>query len=277
MNNKNKQSFNKNQDYSQISAKDKLDLISCGYIRKYFATRNRNPNDIACVIVKFLFNDWKFDYFRHSCDHYKKSSVHGIYNNGKTARCDCDVGPFGACHSLYRVSHGMKPNSGIYDIRMKVDEINSDNCWSAIGITTATYDYGCSPLGTLNCWSYKDDCIGWSSFDYDKKDWCYTAPYSNMKNGLLVGSSSYGEKVQDNIFIQSKFVYQSNNKFYKDGLPYIKNGDTIIMKYDSNNNILSFYKLNDNKLNAQISNLPKDKILYWFVGRYSQQLSVTIL
>ena len=273
MNNKNKQSCNKNKDYFQISVKNKLDLISCGYIRKYFSTRNINPNDIGCVIVKFLFNDWKFDYFRHSCEYYEKSSVHGIYNNGKTARCDCHAILLDACHSLYRVSHGMEPNSGIYEIRMKIDEINNDNLWSAIGITTASYDYGCSPVGTLDCWGYKNDCIGWSSFDHDKND-CNTRPFSNMKNGLLIG---YGHKVQDNIFIKSKFVYQSNNKFYKDGLPYIKNGDTIIMKYDSNNNILSFYKLNDNKLNAQISNLPKDKIFYWFVGRYSQQLSVTIV
>ena len=205
--------------------------------------------------------------------------MHGIHNNGKTAYCSCDDIGIDSCHSIYRVSFGMEPNSGIYEIRMKIDEISSCNRWSAIGTTT---DTNCNELilDYSTYWGFSDGCIGWSSFN--KKDFSAAVDtsaitFSNMKNGLFLGSRGWGTNTQENIFIKSKFMYKSNNEYYKNELPYIKTGDRIIMKYDSNNNVLSFFKSNDVKLNAQISNLPKDQILYWFVGRFSQQLSVTIV
>ena len=260
--------MNKVIDYSQVSVKDKLNLLSCGYIGKYFASKNRNPNDIACIIVQFLLYIWKFDivHFEYCCNRYTKSNGHGISNDGKTVRCDCVSDGIWShrCYSLYRVSFGMKPNSGIYEIRMKIDAINNDNHWSAIGITIAGID------DTRNYWGFNNKYLGWSSFGP-----CANKSFLNMKNGLLIGATSGGLDVQDNIFIKSKFMYKSNNQYYKNGLPNIKTGDTIIMKYDSNNRILSFYKSNDVKLDAQISNLPNDKTLYWFAGRYSTELSVT--
>ena len=210
---------------------------------------------------------------------FSKSSAHGIYNNGKTILCDCDENDFwhNACYSLYRISFGMKPNSGIYQIRMKIDEINNVNRWSAVGITIESIDDEKldKDYYSRNYWGYSNNYIGWSSYHvirYAKIISC-----SNMKNGLLIGASNSGQNVQDNIFIKSKFLYKSNNQYYENGLPNINNGDTIIIKYDSNNSILSFYKTNDAKLNAQISKLPKNKTFYWFAGRYSRQFSVAIV
>ena len=108
-------------------------LLSCGFIGEYFASKNLNPKHIATIILKFLDNDWKFDYFETSCTEYKKTLYdYGIFNNGKTVKCDCHVDY--CCYSLYRISLGMHPNSGIYDIKMKIDEINTKDRWSAIGI-----------------------------------------------------------------------------------------------------------------------------------------------
>ena len=250
------------------SDKDVLHLLSCGYICKYFATKNINVKDIACIVVKFLFNDWKFDYLEHSCNQLNnKSNLHATYNNGKNATSDCDGGH--RCYSLHRVSFGMAPNSGIYDIKMKIDKIGSSKRWSAIGITCDNYQS--KPSEYCPYWGYSNDYVGWSSYRNG-----YNNTYSNMINGLLFGARN-GIDIENNIFIKSKFVYKSNNQFYKEGLPYIKTGDTIIIKYNSNSSILSFFKANDSKLNAQICNLPKDKTFYWFVGTFAQKFSVTIV
>ena len=121
---------------------------------------------------------------------------------------------------------------------------------------------------TIEYWGYLDEYIGWST---------YNAPhhrFANLQHGFLLGKK---EKKMDNIFIKSNFEYKSNNQFYKKKLPNIKTGDTIIMKYDSNDHVLSFYKSNDAKLNSKIVNLPSDKTFYWFVGRFCDILSVTIV
>ena len=65
---------------------------------------------------------------------------------------------------------------------------------------------------------------------------------------------------------------------YKDRLPGFESGDIIQLSYDSNNGILSFFKENDNdKLNAQISNLPKENTYYWFVGRCWGKMSLSVI
>ena len=35
----------------------RLHLLSCGYIRKYLLSRDINPDDVAQIIAKFLFED----------------------------------------------------------------------------------------------------------------------------------------------------------------------------------------------------------------------------
>ena len=37
-------------------------LLSCGYMRKYLASKNVNPADIGHIVTKFLYQDWKFDH-----------------------------------------------------------------------------------------------------------------------------------------------------------------------------------------------------------------------
>ena len=69
------------------ATKEKLHVLSCGYLRQYFSSRNRNPVDIAQIIVTFLDNDWKFDYFYDNLN--KGPKVHGIKNNGKLPSGEC--------------------------------------------------------------------------------------------------------------------------------------------------------------------------------------------
>ena len=251
-----------------ISGENGLYLLSCGYIRPYFGAKNRNPKDIGYIITKLLYEDWKFDYFETSC-YSGHGDTHGIYNDSKTAKCDC-LDTDHSCYSFYRVSCGMNPNSGIYDIKMRIDDIKNGKRWSAIGITCNTD----KQVDSYNSdyWGYLNDHIGWSSFDHSRE--FYSSTFRHMQNGLLC-CAPFG-KENENIFVKNKFVYTSQNQFYKKQLPHIKTGDTIIMRYDSNNHILSFYKSNDLKLNAQISNLPKDKTFYWFAGRFCGEFSVTI-
>ena len=74
----------------KVSQKERFHLLACGYLRKYF--RLNNPKDIAHIVAKFLPIDWKFDYFY---DYYNKwipkvANIHGIYNDGKTIKCNRD-------------------------------------------------------------------------------------------------------------------------------------------------------------------------------------------
>ena len=242
--------------------KDKLHLVSCGYLREYCISRNTNPKDIAQIIAMFLYVGWTFDY----C-YEKAGSDHGIYENGKTVKCDSL-----ACFCFYRVSYGMVPNSGIYNIKFKIDRIRSDNIYkcNAIGMTCNTDDTNNSVSGG-KYWYCSHDYIAWSTFDHDNQ----LQDHQNLPNGLLCG---YAKTYQDNnIFIKSKFIYKSNNQHYKQGLPPVKPNDTIILQYDSNNNSLSFFKSNNDKLNSSIINLPKGKTFYWIVGHSTREMSVTIV
>ena len=92
------------------SNNDKRQLLSCGYLRKYFSSKNVNPTDIASILSKFLPIDWKFDYFHD----YRNAglSQHGIENNGKTLKCNCTLN---SCYCFFiSYSFAMKPNSGKY-------------------------------------------------------------------------------------------------------------------------------------------------------------------
>ena len=106
----------------------RLHLLSRGYVRKNFNTRNINPCDIAQIIVKFLFQDWKFDY----CFDFgnQGSTIHGIKNNGKTIECNCKY----SCYCFYSIfSIGMKPKSGKHRIKFKINKIHN-SCANIIGI-----------------------------------------------------------------------------------------------------------------------------------------------
>ena len=249
---------------SNSNDKASLHLISCGYLRKYFNEKNANPKDIAQIIVSYLYQDWKFEYFGDD-DNYgenrSKTEHHGIYNNGKTIKCNDEY----YCFCFYRVSLPMIPNSGIYNIKFKCDKLNGNYQCNAIGITSNAHESNNSQSFT-NYWFYSQDYIAWSAFGEEDDD---------LPNGLLCGfTADYQDK---NIFVVTKSVYKSNNQYYKQRLPGFKTGDTIVLQYDSNNNRLSFFKSNDDKLNACITNLPKDKTFYWIVGHQYGLMEITIV
>ena len=92
-------------------------------------TRNRKCNNI----------DWKLGYFYDFSDRGKTQGIHGIYDNGKTFICQHD-GKYGlACNCFARISFGMKPNTGVYKIRINIDTICSDYKRNMIGITCNTH------------------------------------------------------------------------------------------------------------------------------------------
>ena len=217
--------------------------------------------------AKYNNVDWKFSYFydyRRPKDRFKR--IHGIYDNGKTLECEYDKWDGCACFS--RISFGMKPNSGKYKIKFKINIINNTSRLNAIGITCNTHSTNNSQ-SKHNYWYYSHDYIAWSSLDNQGKD------HKNVPNGLICGGS---DKHQcGNIFILSNFEYMSNNDSYLQRLPYYKSGDIIELRYDSNNNALSFFKSNDPLLNSKIVNVAKDKTFYWIVGHSHKKMSVTIL
>ena len=208
--------------------------------------------------------DWKFNYF---CDRSSRGkSVHGIYDNGKTFQCKYDS--ILGCQCFSRVSFGMKPNSGKYKIKFKINKINNKYIGNAIGITCNTHKTNNSQH-KYNYWFFSHEYIAWSSWDSKGTD------HKNVPNGLICGR---GDDYQPhNIFVLSKFQYMSNNNSHLKRLPPYKSGDIIELQYDSNNNSLSFLKSNDLLLNSTIINLPKDKAFYWIVGHNRKEMSVTIL
>ena len=250
--------------------KERLHLLACGYLRQHLTNKKINPKDIGQIIAKFLYEDWKFGYFYDYKGHNKNEKqiqVHGIYDSGKTVKCNYDTRAFSNCLCFYRISFGMVPNSGIYKIKFKIDKIHSDinfRC-NGIGITANTHSTNNAKYDDY--WYCAHEYIAWSSCS--KKD-----NIQKMPNGLICGYTD--QYHSHNIFTQSQFVYKSNNQYYKDRLPPVQPNDTIILQYDSHNNVLSFSKSNDPKLDSAISNLPKDKTFYWIVGHSYGQMSITI-
>ena len=117
------------------SSKVKLNLVACGYLRKYFNVKNIDPIDIVGILVKCLHIDWKFDYFCDIKDRGQESGIHGIYNNGKTSICRYE----GGCPCFYRVSFEMRQNLGIYKIKFKINNMNNEVNDNMIGITCNTH------------------------------------------------------------------------------------------------------------------------------------------
>ena len=248
----------------------RLHLLSCGYIRKYLTSRNVNPCDIGCIVVKFLFQDWKFDYFYDFLNN--GATIHGIENNGKTLKCNCAADD--VCYCFFSIfSFGMKPQSGKYKIKFKINAISNDCYPNIIGIISKKINQERIQILQNNNddrYMYEwdnglSDYIGWSA-DTRK-------PQVFMKNQLFLG---WNDKT--NIFYKNNFIYCSNNKNYKTRLPAIKTGDIIVLEYNSDLSILSFSKENDNgKLDSYISNLPQDLIFYWFVGHCWGEMTLTVV
>ena len=213
--------------------------------------------------------DWKFDYFYDWKNRGKEKGMHGIYDNGKTVICKHDL----YCQCFYRVSFGMKPNSGLYKIKIKINNVNNETRpGNIIGITSNTNETNNSQT-KHNYWACSYDYIGWSSLDTNSNINFQNDP--NVPNGLVCGGNDNYQP--QNIFVLSKYSYVSNNNWYKKQLPFIKSGDIVEMVYDSDNLELSFGKSNDQLLDSKIINVPKNQTFYWMVGHRYKPLSMTIV
>ena len=62
-----------------------------------------NPEDISTMIFKYLYEEWRFDYFYDDKSDSDATRTHGIYNNGKTVKCNITSGLCGSCICFYRV------------------------------------------------------------------------------------------------------------------------------------------------------------------------------
>ena len=246
-----------------------LRLLSCGYIRKYL-TRNVNPSDIGSIVAKFLFQDWKFDYLYDYGN--QGPAQHGIRKNGKKIQCSTNDNR--DCNCFYSMfSYAMKPQSGKYKIKFKIEYIWRFSYGNTIGIISENCKNDEKIKNNESSdknmmWSeYLHDYIGWSSFG--------RSPYFTTRlHGLFYGDE---QNFKNNIFCKNNFRYCSNNENYQKGLPEIRSNDIIVLEYDSDLSILSFSKENDNGiLNSYISNLPKNETFYWFVGHQRGGISLTV-
>ena len=221
-----------------------------------------NPNDKI---------SWKFDYIYDWGN--KGPKMHSIENNGKNLVCNCDND---TCRCFYiAFSFGMKPQSGKYKIRIKINDICNGGSANVIGIISQH-----SKNNTIRKTNQNNDnnkTLYWFNQLYDYIGWSASGRQDDkhLPNGLLCGWNDSSSK--NNIFRNNNFVYSSNNEDYSDRLPVFKSGDIILLSYDSNNGILSFCKENDNgKLDAQISNLPKENTYYWFVGHHWRKMCLSV-
>ena len=138
----------------------------------------------------------------------------------------------------------MKPQSGKYKIKIKIDNINNDSKANTIGVisqdsknnTIIKNNQNNDDYKTLEWYNQLYDYIGWSA--------CSREDDTQLAYGLHCGRNKSSRN--NNIFRRNNFIYNSNNENYKDRFPWINSGDIITLSYDSNNGILSFYKENDN-------------------------------
>ena len=247
-------------------ARLRLHLLSCGYIKRYLTNRNVNPSDMAQIVVQFLFENWYFDY----CYDYKNKGkkMHNIENNGKTLKCNCRN--IYNCWCFYSTfSCNMKPQSGKHKIKFKINKIYNHNYGNIIGIISNNFKINENIMKKDNNFKWEDLCdyIGWSASDYDNNQ--------RLPNGLYCGPDKV---MKNNIFHKNNFIYVSNNENYKKRLPLYKNGDTVVLEYDSDLSILYFSKENDNgELDACIKNLPKNETFCWFVGQCCGNMCLTVV
>ena len=266
-----------------------VDRIAMNYVNMNGEEKEtQHQEQKASNIDKTNKVDWRFNFHYDYRNHGSK--MHGIENSGqsifssiffgkdsrhgKSVKCNWKD-DYQCCRCFCTMSNnGMKPNSGIYSIKMKINKI--DNRWNRgniIGITSEKYDNNHKKINYYanyyNWFDQSNNYIGWSACD--KQD------DIELPNGLYCGFGDNGRK--NNIFRKNNFVYQSKNGNYKTRLPGFKDGDILVLSYDSVLNQLSFFKeTDDGKLNSFIENLPKNMIFYWFVAHWDKNpISISIV
>lgn len=233
-------------------------------------------NDLIKLIAVYSTTliQWKWDYdcmhvFGENYDYH----THTFSRNKQTLECNVKSKRIAGngkslfvqpCNCCFQCNIEMKPNSGIYTIKLKIDKIkNSSTYMNMVGITS-----GMSDRNKMHYWDTTPSHIGWCAYDSNN--------IGINIHGLTCESTA---NVQENSIFYKKpnrCIYQSRNDNYKNRLPTIDNDDVLILIYDSNKNELNFTKENDEKLDAFISNLPADTIFYWMVGHNSDTMSITI-
>ena len=258
--------------------------------------------DTMKEMITFKVNekiDWKFD---ASCDYGKFSNdtskaKHFIEDDGKTLKCTAN----GGCYFFYSMFSAMsdndekeqlfamKPNSGIYTIKITIGDISGKNTnANVIGIIGA--DAGTASGDDSKDNNDDDDDDDWYTNSCDYLGWSTSSKDDvNLPYGLLCGGDY--SSMMNSIFRRGGkkgkvgFRYKSKNDNYKSRLPCINSGDRIVLTYNSNLNVLSFSKehkkeeeeKNDKvELNSYVCDLPKKTTFFWFVGHSRGKMTVTI-
>ena len=233
---------------------------------------------------------WRFDFFYDSYD--RQSAVHGIENNYTCIKCKHD----GSCYCFAVIKNvGMQSNSGIYQIKLKINEISNDNFTygNIVGLVSDCNFIKPSKKGNYKEWfKASNDWIGWSACQYENN--------IHLPNGLFCG---YGDaqRRDKNMFRKNGFVYNSHNGKYLSKLPAYRSGDIVVLTYNSDIGQLSFKLFKKNTKNnndkndsnynnnnhgtkdelssvdSYISNLPGDLTFYWFFGHVYKSMSITIV
>ena len=247
------------------------------------------------VVSKMNDVRWRFDFCYDFRNRNQGSQVHGISNNGRRFECHHNHDFFGFLCFSSIIKCGMICNSGIYQIKLKIDKIDnsSPGYGNIVGLTSDNFGDGSIALGQYNGeydWTLNSfNWIGWSGCDREDD--------VRLPNGLYCGAGSADSRA-DNIFRVSGFKYLSRNGRYSKRLPGYGSGDIISLIYNSDLGQLSF-KLFRNKntntnntnnngssnenieevslLDSYIYNLPRDLTFYWFIGHWRKPMSVTIL
>ena len=165
--------------------------------------QHKHPDMDATKIKMVRYNvvDWHWDY----CNKPNGLFTKHIKNNKKTFECNSKG--LGCC-CFARCNIPMKPNSGIYKIRFKIDKIsnNRESIANIIGITCNT-DKNNNWDKNHHYWYYSTDYIGWSSYQINIKENINSNEYDQfLPAGLLCGSSVCQK---DNIFYKQKIKYKN--------------------------------------------------------------------
>ena len=219
--------------------------------------------------------DWHWDYCSKSNGFWTKH----IKNDKKTFNCSAKGFD---CRCFARCNTPMKPNSGIYKIKFKIDKIsNKESLANIIGITCNT-DNNNNWLETHHYWYYSNDYFGWSSYEIGDNDTWSSDDYTQyIQGGLLCGSSMCQNT---NMFYNKPVKYQSYISKYETRLPCLKSNDIVVLEYDSDNGSMRFgkkSKFKDDDLNsvmiACLTNLPRSEPFYWMVGHEHDPMIVNII
>ena len=237
----------------------------------------RKGSSINCNQV-----DWRWDYCSKSNGFWTKH----VKNDQKTFACSAKGLD---CRCFARCNTPMKPNSGIYKIKFKIDKIsNKRSLANIIGITCNT-DNNNNWHEDYHYWYYSNEYIGWSSYEIRENDTSNSSSNSSspddgskyIRGGLLCGSSMCQK---NNIFYSKPVKYQSYISKYKTRLPCLKSNDIVILEYDSDHASMRFgkkSKFKDDDLNsimiACLNNLPTGKTFYWMVGHEHDPMVVNII